>query len=161
VNDKGVRMNYGEETGFTTEHASVTKGFDLTFGLTKVDNIHGRKDAYGGYLKSLDNAISTLYKMKIGFDHSIHDYVQQNGVTKENNISLFKNYADWKGKQLTKSSFNSKNTITNQSQMKLWTGYLDKINVSYKVISKSHGMSPRGATSAYDTYEVIINTKKN
>ncbi|MCO6173428.1 hypothetical protein NHF50_00060 [Flavobacterium sp. NRK F10] len=160
VNEDGVRMNYGASTGFTTQHASVIKGANLTYGLNVVDNIHERKDAYDGYLKSLDNAISSLYKLEIGFDSSIHDYVQQNGVTKENNILLFKNYAEWKGKYIKSTMYNSSEfTLANQKQMKLWTGYLDKINVSYKVIATTHETKKRGRSHTYKTYEVIINDK--
>jgi hypothetical protein len=156
-------MNYGSPTGFTFQHASKESFSDLLQGKSSIDNIYKRQDVYMMYVESLDSAISQLYKLELGYDDSIHCYTASNGVTKKNNILLFKSYAEWKGKHVTSTTYTTFYSEKNSADMKLWTGYLDSINVSYEVIAKNQtrevgsGSGIKGPTTlGYTTYEVKI-----
>ena len=120
--------NYGKSTGFTTQHADKESlGYLAGLEASKIDNIYTRNDVYNSYLGDLDETISKLYGLEIGFNHSIHDYVMKKGVTKDNNILLFKNYAEMKGKDVKSFMFDNKKSAD------LWTGYLQGVGTKYKL----------------------------
>lgn len=128
VNEDGVRMNYGSPTGFTMEHANKESiGYLRGKEPSQIDNIYQRNDVYNAYLGDLDETISKLYGLEIGFNHDIHNYVMKNGVTKENNILLFKNYSEMKG--MGKKSFN----FDNKDSADLWSGYLKQAGINYQI----------------------------
>ena len=128
MNKEGVRINYGNPTGFTSEHADKESlGYLAGLEASKIDNIHARNDVYNAYLGDLDETISKLYGLEIGFNHSIHDYVMTKGVTKDNNILLFKNYAEMKGKDVKTFMFDNKKSAD------LWAGYLKGVGTKYNI----------------------------
>jgi RHS repeat-associated protein len=156
VNDEGVRMNYGRPTGFTIQHASEeSTGYLVGREASKIDNIYTRNDVYNSYLDDLDKTISTLYKLELGFDHSIHDYVMQNGITKENNIFLFKSYAEIKSGIKKFSEFNS------NDQFNLLKGYLDKMGIKYKVKTITYTLPSSNKFTTDASFPKPIKIKSN
>ncbi|MEP1488498.1 MAG: RHS repeat-associated core domain-containing protein, partial [Algibacter sp.] len=160
--ETGIRMNYGTPGGFNLGHmGEESLGYFLFGKASNVDNIHGRKEEYMAYVGDLDLVISSYFDdLDVGFDNSIHAYVQEFGVHKKHNIALFKSFTDWKGQGVTSTSYSQYDPM-----IKKWTGYLDSIEQEYEIIKhkktrKVGNNKRRGPTHVTETtIEVKIKDK--
>ena len=129
VNDEGRRQMFGAHKpwymgGRTLQHALQDQHGEWRFD-DHTDEIHQRKYEYEMYLNSLQLVFNSkkfsgnIFVKNPNPSMNIFKYVQKNGVTYENNVSLLQNYVNWKGHGDTSFHFD------NKEQTDLWTGYLN------------------------------------